>query len=48
MKDLGKRLVDLLDLDMFRKGWWMLLAIIGSIGVFFVICTVLVARRGGG
>ena len=42
---LWKRLVSTLDLEMFRKGWWMLLLILGTIGVLFTICCVLVLGR---
>ena len=33
------------DVEMFQKGWWMLLLIIGSIGVLFAIGVVLMAKQ---
>ncbi|MGO9309140.1 MAG: hypothetical protein ACLQDL_08970 [Spirochaetia bacterium] len=33
------------DVEMFRKGWWMLLLIIGSIGVLFTIGVVLMSKQ---
>jgi hypothetical protein len=33
------------DVEMFQKGWWMLILIIGSIGVLFTIGVVLMAKQ---
>jgi hypothetical protein len=32
------------DVEMFQKGWWMLLLIIGSIALLFTIACVLISR----
>jgi hypothetical protein len=33
-----------IDVEMFQKGWWMLLLIIGTIGTLFAISCVLILR----
>jgi hypothetical protein len=44
----AKRILDLalksVDAEMFQKGWWMLLLIIGTIGVLFTICSVMISQ----
>ena len=37
-----------LDVEMFQKGWWMLLLIMGTIGVLFVICCIMVFGHQAG
>jgi hypothetical protein len=32
------------DVEMWQKGWWMLLLIIGTIGVLFTIGVILMAH----
>ncbi|HUI70831.1 MAG TPA: hypothetical protein VL354_09935 [Spirochaetia bacterium] len=39
------RIVETLDLEMLRRGWWMLLLILGTIGILFAICCILVLGR---
>ena len=47
LKDLARRALQRMDIEMFREGWWMMLAIMGTIAILFAVCTVLVARHGG-
>ena len=45
MRDFLKNLfgqTGFFDAEMFKKGWWMLLLIIGTIAVLFAICCILV------
>jgi len=37
VKSVWARIVETLDLEMFRRGWWMLLLILGTIGILFAI-----------
>jgi len=46
--NLVRRALELIDLEMFRKGWWMLLAIMGTIAALFAVCAVFVARHAAG
>jgi hypothetical protein len=39
---IRRRLVATMDTEMFKKGWWMLLLIMGTIGVLFAICCILI------
>jgi len=34
-----------MDIEMWQKGWWMLLLIIGTIGIFFAIGVVLMSQH---
>ena len=45
VKSGGGRLRGLFDVEMFKKGWWMLLLILGSIAVLFTISSILVFRH---
>jgi len=38
------RLLAFVDAEAYRKGWWMLVLIIGTIVALFIVCSVLVAR----
>jgi len=42
LKDVWSRIVGGIDIEMFQKGWWMLLLILGTIGILFTICCILV------
>jgi len=44
MSKLRDSIRERVDVEMFQKGWWMLLLIIGSIGVLFTIGVVLMSR----
>ncbi|HVP19408.1 MAG TPA: hypothetical protein VMU36_10455 [Spirochaetia bacterium] len=45
LKTVWSRIRDTIDIEMFQKGWPMLLAIMGTIGVLFTICCVTVLGR---
>jgi hypothetical protein len=40
--EIRRRLIAKMDIEMFKKGWWMLLLIMGTIGVLFTICCILI------
>jgi hypothetical protein len=40
LRSISKRI----DVEMWQKGWWMLLLIIGTIGMLFTIGAVLMAK----
>jgi hypothetical protein len=39
---IRRRLIATMDIEMFKKGWWMLLLIMGTIGVLFAVCCILI------
>ena len=42
LQRLLNRIARRLDVEMWQKGWWMLLLILGTIGLLFAICCITV------
>ena len=42
LRSLWTRVTSVVDIEMFQKGWWMLLLIMGTIAVLFAVCCILV------
>ncbi len=44
---LMRRVMSKIDVEMWKKGWWMLLLIFGTIAILFTTCCILVFRHKG-
>ena len=47
VKQIWNRIRSGIDVEMWQKGWWMLLLILGTIAILFVINWLMILKYGG-